>query len=96
MCSNDEFSCDGTKCIPKSWVCDKKTDCDDLSDEKDCVNGEKTIMEYTKCHEFKCSIGTCVPYSKVCDGIRDCPDGSDENGKCRMLLIFFKLYNFNC
>ncbi|KAG5307229.1 VGR protein, partial [Acromyrmex insinuator] len=83
VCSNDEFSCDGTKCIPKSWVCDKKTDCDDLSDEKDCVNGEKTIMEYTKCHEFKCSIGTCVPYSKVCDGIRDCPDGSDENGKCQ-------------
>ena len=37
-CDADKFSCDDSKCISMSWVCDGEPDCDDMSDEswKDC------------------------------------------------------------
>ncbi|EDS33015.1 conserved hypothetical protein [Culex quinquefasciatus] len=35
-CSDDEFSCDQERCIPKSKQCDSHQDCDDGTDEIDC------------------------------------------------------------
>uniref|UniRef100_A0A8C2AGW3 Cell adhesion molecule-related/down-regulated by oncogenes n=1 Tax=Cyprinus carpio TaxID=7962 RepID=A0A8C2AGW3_CYPCA len=37
-CLSDEFRCqDGLACIPVEYVCDKRPDCSDLSDEMNCV-----------------------------------------------------------
>ncbi len=36
-CPEDQFSCgNGSKCIPKMWVCDEQSDCPNNADEKDC------------------------------------------------------------
>ena len=33
ICSKNMFSCDGSKCLPPSLVCNGKSDCNDNSDE---------------------------------------------------------------
>ena len=35
-CNEDEFYCGSSKCIPKSWICDKEEDCEDGRDEQAC------------------------------------------------------------
>lgn len=36
-CSEDQFAClDGKNCLPKSWKCDNRKDCQDGSDELGC------------------------------------------------------------
>ena len=36
-CSSGEFQCSsGDRCIPKSWECDRDSDCNDHSDEINC------------------------------------------------------------
>lgn len=35
-CTESEFKCNNTQCIPTSWRCDGDTDCKDESDEIDC------------------------------------------------------------
>ena len=36
VCEGGQFQCDRNKCIPSSWVCDGRFDCDDRTDEIDC------------------------------------------------------------
>uniref|UniRef100_A0A8D8WZW3 Basement membrane-specific heparan sulfate proteoglycan core protein n=1 Tax=Cacopsylla melanoneura TaxID=428564 RepID=A0A8D8WZW3_9HEMI len=36
-CTKDEFMCDVTRCIPKSNVCNNEPDCQDYTDEQNCV-----------------------------------------------------------
>jgi len=35
-CSSNQFTCNNSRCIPLSYVCDTDNDCGDLSDEANC------------------------------------------------------------
>ncbi|XP_064597565.1 MAM and LDL-receptor class A domain-containing protein 2-like [Liolophura sinensis] len=71
-CKDENF------CITPSQVCDRKVDCNDLSDEANCTCGET---------EFRCDNGLCVPSSLTCNGVEDCLDGSDERDVCGSHLL---------
>lgn len=37
-CTEHQFRCErSSRCVPKSWLCDGDSDCEDGSDEKNCV-----------------------------------------------------------
>ncbi|OBS83529.1 hypothetical protein A6R68_22481, partial [Neotoma lepida] len=74
MCHPDEFQCQGDgSCIPKTWECDRHSDCIDGSDEHNgCV--PKTCSP----SHFLCDNGNCIYKSWRCDGDNDCRDMSDE------------------
>jgi hypothetical protein len=89
-CAEGEVMCDVSRCIPQSKICDGETDCDDHSDESNCVACAAT--------EISCD-NKCFPSSKRCDGTPDCRDGSDERncpGKSQInvhLVGLFKVYH---
>lgn len=39
-CPDDWFKCENNHCIPMKKRCDNQSDCNDMSDEKDCDNGK--------------------------------------------------------
>ncbi|XP_037396722.1 atrial natriuretic peptide-converting enzyme isoform X2 [Pygocentrus nattereri] len=70
----DSFLCATGICVPRKLVCNGFNDCDDWSDEADCICADG---------EFSCGTGRCVNVSLLCDGYDDCGDLSDEhNCKC--------------
>jgi len=86
-CGEEEWSCrapalstdsapalsSAPSCIPLSWVCDNRADCQDGSDEGVCSH---TCLA----QELACGNGLCVHRGWRCDGEDDCGDGSDEAG----------------
>ncbi|KAF0705025.1 Uncharacterized protein FWK35_00034784, partial [Aphis craccivora] len=95
-CKKFEFRCRSRRmsvCLPNSWLCDGRVDCDDGWDENEfnCGRtysglrpgiGDFNAREDQTClskNNFKCWQGTgCIGLRAVCDGIKDCADGSDE------------------
>ncbi|XP_052562691.1 sortilin-related receptor-like isoform X8 [Culex pipiens pallens] len=76
-CSDDEFSCDQERCIPKSKQCDSHQDCDDGTDEIDCPTEAPPARDCLH-DEFSCPDGSCIPSEQKCDGVLDCEHGEDE------------------
>ncbi|XP_062570173.1 LOW QUALITY PROTEIN: sortilin-related receptor-like [Saccostrea cucullata] len=79
-------------CIPKTWVCDNATDCENGEDED---ASECKAKEHCPVTDFKCLYNAgCVPQSKVCDGFSDCLDKSDEMGCDMTSFLSFQHENF--
>lgn len=82
-CSGVEFQCANGKCIPDYLRCNRRSDCEDGSDEFNC--GTESPVVTTP--GFSCPYGQqacktgnqCFPYSAFCDGRFDCNDFSDES-----------------
>ena len=87
-CFSNEFAClDGSKCIPRSWVCDGLPHCDDYSDEfhsqcNNCAADDLFLCKYN-------GVNICLNAKYQCDGLWHCEGVADEllslcgvNGKC--------------
>ncbi|KAL7859348.1 hypothetical protein SRHO_G00144950 [Serrasalmus rhombeus] len=92
-CLADEFACNNGMCIPLDYVCDKRADCSDMSDEENCATDSPaptTTPVVTvelkpppgpvpcRADQAMCQSGECISREYLCDGERDCRDGSDE------------------
>ncbi|CAK8691743.1 unnamed protein product [Clavelina lepadiformis] len=71
------FTCNNGDCISRRAYCDGRPDCDDHSDEINCV----CPTSY-----FTCADEECVEREKLCDSIEDCAEGEDELECIHMLI----------
>lgn len=75
-------------CIPSALVCNLQKDCNDGSDEKNCVNVTCRPDEFTCADRSR-----CLSSIWRCDGSEDCIDGSDEKN-CPPKVILFRGKNY--
>ena len=71
-CTDSYFQCLSGGCIRANTYCDMKQDCEDNSDEFDCVFPNCTSSQFT------CTNMECIPLIWHCNTFADCSDGSDE------------------
>ncbi|XP_064459482.1 basement membrane-specific heparan sulfate proteoglycan core protein-like isoform X3 [Ornithodoros turicata] len=76
-CKHEEATCQNGQCIPRKYVCDGDYDCEDGSDENNCVP-----QSHCEPNEMQCDSKKCILKVYHCDGDDDCGDGTDERG-CR-------------
>ncbi|XP_050504790.1 prolow-density lipoprotein receptor-related protein 1 isoform X2 [Diabrotica virgifera virgifera] len=92
-CEINEFTCKNGQCIASRYYCDSIKDCDDGSDEFNCVTCDPATEVPCKPRD------ECLPKSVVCDGKVNCPDGSDEKDcgpKIECEPEEFNCSNFEC
>ncbi|XP_072025071.1 uncharacterized protein [Amphiura filiformis] len=88
-CAANQYTCaDGLTCISEDFLCDYVDDCEDFSDELDCVCNPMT--------DFQCVSGGCVNSTWRCDGGEDCYDGSDERNCTECAEGGYLCGNGNC
>ncbi|XP_076632440.1 putative vitellogenin receptor yl isoform X1 [Colletes latitarsis] len=88
LCHNEE------RCIASSFLCDGDSECNDNSDEINCLEFNSTIsMVQCATDEFQCIDKSCIPIDRFCDGKIDCPDKSDEENSC---VINLSCDGFHC
>ena len=74
-CNPWEFTCGSGECLAQSSVCNRRTECSDGSDERNCSTATPPCAHD---YQFQCDNGRCIFHSWLCDGDNDCGDGSDE------------------
>ncbi|GFT89374.1 low-density lipoprotein receptor-related protein 1B [Trichonephila clavipes] len=74
-CKDKEFKCGDGPCIDEKLVCDKRADCEDGSDERNC---SRTNTTCDGDGYFTCNDGLCIYIHEVCDGYKDCAGGEEE------------------
>ncbi|CAC5414800.1 unnamed protein product [Mytilus coruscus] len=70
--SHNEFECSDGTCIPEYWYCDAYVDCEDGSDEANC------LLECLTDEIFMCNDGFCIYNEWTCDNETDCSENEDE------------------
>ncbi|KAJ8941717.1 hypothetical protein NQ318_023313 [Aromia moschata] len=94
-CTASQFQCKNGRCVPIKLRCDDANDCEDLSDEKNCVL-EFLFLDLVLCKApkyFRCTTDRCIDASLVCDGEDDCGDFSDEDKCGPITYLYEKSYN---
>ncbi|KAH9500819.1 hypothetical protein Btru_073098 [Bulinus truncatus] len=74
-CQKEEWQCNNSQCINKRNLCDGFHDCNDTSDEHNCL----TCLP----HQFRCASGQCTSKSRRCGRYGECRDKSDQEN-CRI------------
>ncbi|XP_072171885.1 uncharacterized protein [Diadema setosum] len=78
VCQDGFFNCDSS-CVSISYYCDFEDDCDDGTDESDCVFDDECPPTHFSC-------GTddiCINKSKRCDLITNCQQSNSDEENCR-------------
>ena len=67
------------ECIEKPKQCDGINDCQDGSDEKNCIYTCKEANQFQCIHDNDQSLPLeCIPKTQYCDGEKNCVNGEDE------------------
>ena len=76
------------ECIEKSTRCDGINDCQDGSDEKNCIHTCNKENQFQCIHKDNQSLPLeCIPKNQYCDGVKNCVNGEDEKN-CQTLFPY--------
>ncbi|GFY45676.1 low-density lipoprotein receptor-related protein 1 [Trichonephila inaurata madagascariensis] len=76
-CSPGQFQCANSNCIQPNQICDRVSQCRDMSDEKDC-DKHTCLLSQFKCPRNGTTQAYCISLASHCDGTVDCVGGEDE------------------
>ncbi|CAL1298011.1 unnamed protein product [Larinioides sclopetarius] len=76
-CSPGQFQCANNNCIQPNQICDRVSQCRDMSDEKDC-DKHTCLLSQFKCPRNGTTQAYCISLASHCDGTVDCVGGEDE------------------